>query len=242
MLGAGLWLAAAAGLARPALVAAGIALVASLVVLTRWEPSVLRAGVMAVLVLLGVATGRGPGGRRALCLAVVLLLLADPGLAGALGFQLSVAATAGILWAGRLAGNALPRWIPDRARAAAGVTLGAQAVALPVLALAFGRLSPASLPANLLGLPLASGPMLLGVAAAVTAPAAPWLSGLACRLADPFLVGLIAIARWAAGLPGAELALPGPLRAAPAAVLALVLAAATRHQRRHRSEPGRPSG
>jgi competence protein ComEC len=232
VLGAGLWLAAAAGVARPALIAVGIVLVASLVVLTRWEPSVLRAGVMAVLVLLGVATGRGPGGRRALCLAVLLLLLADPGLAGALGFQLSVAATAGVLWAGPLATDALPRWVPDRARTAAGVTLGAQAVALPVLALAFGRLSPASLPANLLGLPLAAGPMLLGVAGAVTAPAAPWVSTLACRLADPFLVGLVGIARWAAGLPGASLTLSGPLRAAPAAALAVVLAAAARRHRR----------
>jgi competence protein ComEC len=232
VLGAGLWLAAALGMPRPLLVAVGIVLVACLVVLTRWEPSVLRAGVMAVLVLLGVATGRGPGGRRALGLAVLLLLLADPGLAGALGFQLSVAATAGILWAGPLATDALPRWVPDRARTAAGVTLGAQAVALPVLALAFGRLSPASLPANLLGLPLAAGPMLLGVAGAVTAPAAPWVSTLACRLADPFLVGLVGIARWAAGLPGASLTLSGPLRVAPAAALAVVLAAAARRHRR----------
>ena len=236
VLGAGLWLAAAVGVARPLLIAVGIVLVASLVVLTRWEPSVLRAGVMAVLVLLGVATGRGPGGRRALCLAVLLLLLADPGLAGALGFQLSVAATAGVLWAGPLATHALPRWVPDRARTAAGVTLGAQAVALPALALALGRLSPASLPANLLGLPLAAGPMLLGVAAAVTAPAAPWLSTIACRLADPFLVGLVAVARWAAGLPGASLTLGGPLRAAPAAALAMVLGVAAVHRRRHPSE------
>jgi len=240
ILGAGLWLAAALGVARPLLIAVGIVLVASLVVLTRWEPSVLRAGVMAVLVLLGVATGRGPGGRRALCLAVLLLLLADPGLAGALGFQLSVAATAGVLWAGPLATHALPRWVPDRARTAAGVTLGAQAVALPALALALGRLSPASLPANLLGLPLAAGPMLLGVAAAVTAPAAPWLSTVACRLADPFLVGLVAVARWAAGLPGASLTLSGPLRAAPAAAVAVVLAAAALRSR-HRSEAGGPA-
>jgi competence protein ComEC len=238
VLGAGLWLAAALGMPRPLLVAVGIVLVACLVVLTRWEPSVLRAGVMAVLVLLGVATGRGPGGRRALSLAVLLLLLTDPGLAGALGFQLSVAATAGVLWAGPLATGALPRRVPDRARTAAGVTLGAQAAALPALALALGRLSPASLPANLLGLPLAAGPMLLGVAAAVTAPAAPRLSTVACRLADPFLVGLVAVARWAAGLPGASLTLSGPLRAAPAAVvLAVVLAAAAR--RRHRTEAGR---
>jgi competence protein ComEC len=219
-------------MARPLLVAVGIVLVACLVVLTRWEPSVLRAGVMAVLVLLGVATGRGPGGRRALSLAVLLLLLADPGLAGALGFQLSVAATAGVLWAGPRATRALPRWVPDRARTAAGVTLGAQAAALPALALALGRLSPASLPANLLGLPLAAGPMLLGVGAAVTAPVAPWLSAVACRLADPFLVGLVAVARWAAGLPGASLTLSGPLRAAPAAALLAVLAAAAARRRR----------
>lgn len=51
VLGAGLWLAAALGVPRPLLVATGIALVACLVVLTRWEPSVLRVGVMAVLVL-----------------------------------------------------------------------------------------------------------------------------------------------------------------------------------------------
>jgi competence protein ComEC len=242
VLGAGLWLAAALGMARPLLIPVGIVLVASLVILTRWEPSVLRAGVMAALVLLGVATGRGPGGRRALCLAVVLLLLADPGLAGALGFQLSVAATAGVLWAGPLATHALPRWVPDRARTAAGVTLGAQAAALPALALALGRLSPASLPANLLGLPLAAGPMLLGVAAALTAPAAPWLSAVACWLADPFLVGLVAVARWAAGLPGASLTLSGPLRAAPAAALAVVLAVAAAAARRRPDEAGGRAG
>jgi hypothetical protein len=66
----------------------------------------------------------------------------------------------------------------------------------------------------------------------------PWLSTIACRLADPFLAGLVAVARWAAGLPGASLTLSGPLRAVPAAALALVLAAAARRRRRHRSEAG----
>jgi competence protein ComEC len=113
VLAAGLWLARVAGAGRPALAAVGMALVVLLVVVTRWEPSVLRAGVMGGLVLVGVATGRGPGGRRALCLAVVVLLLADPGLAGALGFQLSVAATAGVLWLGPLAAGALPERSPS---------------------------------------------------------------------------------------------------------------------------------
>jgi ComEC/Rec2-related protein len=162
VLGAGLWLAGVAGAGRRTLAIVGVVLVVLLVVVTRWEPSVLRAGVMAGLVLFGIATGRGPGGRRALCLAVVVLLLADPALAGALGFQLSVAATAGVLWLGRAVTRALPDRLPERARTAVGMTLGAQATALPLLALVFGRLSLAGLPANLLGLPLAGAPMLLG--------------------------------------------------------------------------------
>ena len=231
VLAAGLWLARVAGAGGPALAAVGMVLVVLLVVVTRWEPSVLRAGVMAGLVLVGVATGRGPGGRRALCLAVVVLLLADPGLAGALGFQLSVAATAGVLWLGPLAAGALPDRVPERARKAVGMTLGAQAAAVPAIALALGPVSLAGLPANLLGLPLAGGPMLLGVVAAATAPVAPWAATLACRLADPFLVGLVAVAGWAAGLPGGTVTLSGPARAAPAVVVVLALAAASRRRR-----------
>jgi competence protein ComEC len=223
VLAAGLWLAGVGGAGRRALAVVGIVLVVLLVVVTRWEPSVLRAGVMAGLVLLGVATGRGPGGRRALCLAVVVLLLADPGLAGALGFQLSVAATAGVLWLGPAVAGALPDRVPERARRAAGMTLGAQATAVPALALALGPVSLAGLPANLLGLPLAGGPMLLGVIAAATAPIAPWAATLACRLADPFLLALIAVARWAAGLPGGSVTLTGPARAVPAVLVLLVV-------------------
>ena len=230
VLAAGLWLAGVGGAGRRALAVVGIVLVVLLVVVTRWEPSVLRAGVMAGLVLLGVASGRGPGGRRALCLAVVVLLLADPGLAGALGFQLSVAATAGVLWIGPATARALPDRIPERVRKGVGMTLGAQATAMPVLALVFGSVSLAGLPANLLGLPLAGGPMLLGVVAAATAPVAPWVANLACGLADPFLIALIAVARWAAGLPGGSVTLAGPARAVPAAVVGLGLLAVVRRR------------
>jgi ComEC/Rec2-related protein len=240
VLAAGLWLAGIVGVGRRGLAVVGILLVVVLVVVTRWEPSVLRAGVMAGLVLLGVATGRGPGGRRALSLAVVVLLLADPGLAGALGFQLSVVATAGVLWLGPATASALPDRIPERIRKGVGMTLGAQATAVPALALTFGSVSLAGLPANLLGLPLAGGPMLLGVVAAATAPVAPWAATLACRLADPFLLALIAVARWAAGLPGGSVALAGPARAAPVAVVLLGLLAVARRRRSpylaHRAE------
>ena len=92
-------------------------------------------------------------------------------------------------------------------------------------------MSLAGLPANLLGLPLAGGPMLLGVVAAATAPVAPWVATVACRLADPFLVALIGVARWAAGLPGGSVTLAGPARAGPAVAVLLVLLVVGRRRR-----------
>ena len=154
VLAAGLGIAVALRASRPLLAGLGIVLIVLFALLTRWEPSVLRASAMAVLALLGVATGRGPGGRRALCLAVTLLLLANPALVSSLGFRLSVAATAGVLWLGPTATRVLPGRLPHVVRSAIGISLGAQAGATPVLALAFGQVSMAGLAANLVAVPL----------------------------------------------------------------------------------------
>src|SRR5947207_12544420 len=67
------------------------------VVLTGGEPSVLRAGVMATLALAGVLLGRPRSTGVVLSGAVLILLFVDPLLVRSVGFQLSVAATAGIV-------------------------------------------------------------------------------------------------------------------------------------------------
>jgi competence protein ComEC len=218
VLAAGLGLAVALGAGRPLLAVLGIALVAWFALLTRWEPSVLRASAVAILALLGVATGRGPGGRRSLCLAAVVLLLANPALLWSLGFLLSVAATAGVLWVGPAAARVLPARLPHAARTAIGVSLGAQAGASPVLALAFGQFSVAGLAANLVAVPVAAVPMLLGVVAAGAAALHPLtpVATLACHAADPFLAALISVAEHASGLPAASVTLAGPARLLPA--------------------------
>ena len=73
--------------------------------------------------------------------------------------------------------------------------------------------------------------LLFAVRSAATAPLAPWVATLACRLADPFLVALIAVARWAAGLPGGSVTLTGPARAGPAVAVLLVLLVVARRRR-----------
>jgi competence protein ComEC len=76
--------------------AVGIGVVALFVVLTGAEPSVLRAGAMAFLALFGIVLGKPRSTGSILAAAVLVLLVLDPWLVHAIGFQLSVAATAGM--------------------------------------------------------------------------------------------------------------------------------------------------
>jgi competence protein ComEC len=161
----------------------------------------------------------------------MLLLLANPALVSSLGFRLSVAATAGVLWLGPTATRVLPGRLPHVVRSAIGISLGAQAGATPVLALVFGQVSIAGLVANLVAVPLATAPMLLGVVAAAASVVGPLgaLATLACRAADPFLAALVAIAEHASTLPAATLSLSGLTRLLPAfVVLACTLLARRR--------------
>jgi competence protein ComEC len=156
---------------------ATVGLIAWFMALTRFEPSVLRAGVMAMFAATGFAVGREVRPARAVSAAVVVLVLVDPMLVWSVGFWLSVGATLGVAlagpwWAARLPG---PRWW----RVAAGVTLGAQTgVALPSI-LVFHRLAVMSLPANLLAVPVAGFVMLYGIPAAL---AASWSPAIMARL------------------------------------------------------------
>ena len=146
-------------------------LIAWFVVLTRAEPSVLRAGVMAGLGATAFTLGRPREPVRLLALAVIGLVVVDPLLVWSVGFWLSVGATGGVTaigpWfvarLGRLGPLALP----------VGVTLGAQVgVAVPSL-IVFGRLSLVGTLANLVAVPVAGFVMLVGLPACLLAGAVP---------------------------------------------------------------------
>lgn len=129
-------------------------------VITRFEPSVMRAVAMAGTGIGASVMGSPIDGKRALSWAVAALLLIDPFLVRLVAFQLSVAATAGIVWwsaplAERLAG---PRWL----RVPLATTGAAQLAVSPVLLGLFGPLPLASLPANLLAGPVSGAVMVWG--------------------------------------------------------------------------------
>lgn len=186
------WIAGAPlGLGPRQRAAFGIFGIAVFAVITRWEPSVVRASVMAALVLVGRWSGRPVTPWTALGGAVALSLLAAPDLAGSAGFGLSVAATGGII-----AGS--PVWAMRRPRplwAVLGATISAQAAVAPLLLVWFGSIPLLAPLTNLLAAPVVAASTAMGGIGAVL-HIGP-LVGLGTALASVVLI----IARTAAELP-----------------------------------------
>jgi competence protein ComEC len=145
---------------------------------TRFEPSVMRASAMAALALGSRLFGVVFETWQLLALAIVVLLVAEPSLATSLGFQLSVAATAGVVMGAR--------WPLPRSRVARSfaVTLGAQIAVAPLLLAAFGSVPLFSPLANLLAAPLVAASTVIG-AIGVAGPA--FLVDIGAGLADVVL-------------------------------------------------------
>jgi competence protein ComEC len=157
-----------AGMARWGRFALGVVTVGFFVVLTGAEPSVLRAGVMATMTLLGVLLGKPRSTGTILSGAVLLLIVLDPWLVWSVGFQLSVAATAGMVVFATAFAERLGRVVPTPVAMAAGTTLAAQLGVTPLLLFHFHEVPGATVIANLAAFPAVAPALLLGIAASVT--------------------------------------------------------------------------
>ena len=147
-----------------ALVAAGT--VGAYVVLTGASPSVVRASLMAGAMLLGRLGGSRAHATSALCLAALVMLLAAPAVLWDVGFQLSLLATAGLVWFGRSIESRLSRW-PAWLREPVALTIAAQLTTLPVILVNFERLSLVAPISNVLVVPLVPLAMLASATASV---------------------------------------------------------------------------
>ena len=98
-------LAAAAGFGRGIRVMAALLALVGFIVLVTPESSVVRAGAMAVVVLIALASGRPGGGIAAAGVAVIVLLCVDPWYSRDYGFALSVWRHGGLVAAGRPVGE-----------------------------------------------------------------------------------------------------------------------------------------
>ena len=163
--------------------------------LTGAGPSIQRAGVMGVAGLFAALAGRPSRRWYALLLAAALTLILNPRAAGEPGWQLSFAAVAALLAGAPPLRAALERRMPGPVAEAAAITIAATIGTAPLMALHFGEVSLASLPANLLAAPAIAPVMWLGVLAAAAAQVAEPLAAPFSALTGPLLVYLQAVAR-----------------------------------------------
>ena len=142
--------------------------------------------------------------RQVISLAVAGLVLIDPLLVHSVAFQLSVAASVGIITlASRIKAQLVgPLWL----REAASVTVAAQVGVAPVLVPHFGGIPVVALLANVVAVPVAGLITMWGLPAGVLAGIAGPGLGRWLHLPTEVMIGWVAVtARVAAALPLGEL-------------------------------------
>lgn len=147
-----------------------IMMIAWFVVVTRAEPSIVRASVMAAVVATSSLVGRSVTTRTVLASTVCALLIVDPMLAWSVGFALSVAATAGLAWLSAPCAELF------RSGQIVASTLAAQVGTTPISLLVFGTAPIISLAANPFAIPVAGVVMTIGLPLAILAAMFPALA------------------------------------------------------------------
>jgi len=133
--------------------------------------SVIRAGIMGIVLLWAMLSGRQSVGVRLLVYATALMLLVNPLLLRYdAGFQLSVLATAGLILIGpKIEPFFLKLKLPNFWHEALLATVSATIVSLPILVLNFKQVSVVSPLVNLIILPLIPWTMMAGFATGIFA-------------------------------------------------------------------------
>lgn len=126
------------------------------VIFTGASPSVIRAGIMSMLGLIGLRQGWLRDGLHLLSAALLLMLWWEPYYALDVGFQLSFAVTAGLI----VGVSPLARMMPDRwpnwLISSIAVTIVAQMVSFPLTIYYFNQISLLSLLTNFILVPFIS--------------------------------------------------------------------------------------
>jgi competence protein ComEC len=205
----------------PRFLVATIAL-CSYVLLVGQQPSVLRAGVMALVVLLAMTLGRGVSPISALALSVSGLLIANPLLSVQYGFALSVAATAGLLILAPAMAKVFQRRLPNWLALSLAVSVSAQLVCFPILLQLQAGFSTYSVLANLAAEAVVAPVTVLCILACLVFGIAPWLSAALVWLASLGTQWIVLVSSFFSTLPLVNLPWPsGVLGTLVAALMAL---------------------
>jgi len=175
--------------------------------LSGFTPPVVRSALMGLMGLAALGMGRFRDSPAALSVAIISMVLYKPSWIFDISFQLSVAATAGIIFLyPRLLSwlRGVPRWLAGNL----AVTAAAQLAALPFLAWYFSSLSISAFIANLVIVPIIEAVMVIGIVA--LGVGSLWgFAGHLLLVISGLLVGVaVEGAAFLARLPGGQINFP----------------------------------
>jgi len=169
----------------------------------------LRGAVMACFVLFAHATNRTYDALRALCAALILILLWNPFLlAYDSGFQLSIVVTPALLSGTPILESRLLCIKSAFFREVIAVSIVAQFACLPLILWQTGQLGIWAIPANVFVMSLVPVAMLVSVIAGIVGIIAPPLAPMVGLPAFGMLYYIVGVAKIAVSLPYANLILP----------------------------------
>lgn len=194
-----------------------VAGIAAYVIFVGASASVVRAGIMGIVYMSATAFGRRSQALNALALAAFVMTLQSPFVLWDIGFELSFAATIGLIVLATPLSLAFKRWLEwrvpnERLRALLAfcteglwVTAAATLATLPIVVYDFHRFSLISIPVNLLVLPAQPALMGTGMLVIVGGFISPALAQILGWFAWPFLAWTTDIIELAARVPFASI-------------------------------------
>lgn len=170
-------------------------------------PPVLRAAMMGLLSYVGIILGKDNQSRYLLSIVVLFMLIIWPQLAFNISFQLSFAATAGLLYTATFFQQKLYR-LPRFMSISLSITLGAQFFCLPFLSWYFHTISLSSLVANIIVVPFIDVIIIAALAAVIISQMLPFLTVIIFVVCSLLLGVVYEMTSLLSLLPGSSIYLP----------------------------------
>lgn len=169
-----------------------------------FEPPILRASIMGILVLVAQLVGRQYLSVFLLGFAIYIMLSISPDLIYHVGFQLSVTSTLGLLYIPNVIEKIIPYFFKYMSffKEDFVTTFCASLSTLPLILYYFGSYSPWSLLVNMLILWTIPPLMLIGSVGIIVSFLFPFLAEWILYITMPLLTYLLAVVRIFSNLPG----------------------------------------
>ncbi len=191
----------------------GIILILFYTCMTGFGPSILRASLMLIFILIGKLIDREAHTISLLFFVALLLLLHDPAMINNIGFQLSFAVTFGLLLTCPILFEKIENKYLNIIASACFVPLIAQLYAAPIQMFYFNTFATYSVFANIAIIPFLTVVSFLGFLTSIIAMI-PIICTYFCKISDfvlnPFLSALINISDFFSSLPNSIIQTPHP--------------------------------